>query len=115
MANENRPMNFNDVAAACEVTLNGESKYLVEALDDGLLKIAAAAHRRGVKAKLMVELTLTPKGNEVRLTARVKTAIPEPPALDVRLYLDAHSRLVNDDPRQGKLVEIPRTGAAKAE
>lgn len=115
MANENPPMNFNDVAAACEVTLNGESKYLVEALDDGLLKIAAAAHRRGVKAKLTVELTLTPKGNEVRLAARVKTSIPEPPPLEMKAYLDAHSRLVNDDPRQGTLVEIPRKGATKAE
>ena len=115
MANDNPPMNFNDVAVACEVVLNGETKYLVEALDDALLKVAAASHRRGVKTKLVVEITLTPKGNEVRLTGRVKTQIPDPPPLDLRLHLDTHSRLVSDDPRQGVLVEVPKQIASKKE
>ncbi|MFA6093950.1 MAG: hypothetical protein WC986_13510 [Elusimicrobiota bacterium] len=97
-------MTFDKLSNSIEVGHGGETKYLSEALDDAVRKVADAAEKANAKASLTLSLVVKPQGGrELTIAAQIKTSLPEPGAFPVRLWIDKRGDLVSEDPDQGRL------------
>lgn len=103
MADIPQVLTFTPLSTALQTIHQGKAKVVLEAIDDAIADVVAAAHRLNGPGKVVCTLTFTPEKGRIQVNAIVTQKKPEGGSVQALFYVDKAGRLVEDDPEQERL------------